>query len=63
MPIDPAEQHDRPFDQPGKLGEQGRIVAQAQILRAGHARRRARDLASAFGAVQDGRDAAASFSR
>ena len=30
--VDPAEQDDRPLDQPGELGEQRRIVAQAQIL-------------------------------
>ena len=37
--VDPAKQGDRPLDQAGELGEQCRIVAQAQILLAREPRR------------------------
>jgi hypothetical protein len=30
--VDPAEQHDRPFDQPGHLGEKGAIALDLEVL-------------------------------
>ena len=50
--VDPAKQGDRPLDQAGELGEQRRILAQAQILLARKPGRLDCDRALPLGAVQ-----------